>query len=102
MELNESEKSFCDRERNVMCLWREAGLPEYFLGNDGTNQKLVAFTEAVADDMVRAEREQCAVLAESGITETFGSGVRRCTVIHSYPHVADAIRARSQKTEAQA
>ena len=63
MELNEAENSFCDRERNVMRLWREAGMPEYFLGNGGTNQKLVAFAESVADDLVRAEREACERLA---------------------------------------
>lgn len=30
----------------VMRLWREVGLPEYFLGNGGTNHKLVAFAKA--------------------------------------------------------
>jgi hypothetical protein len=30
-----------------MRLWREVGLPEYFLGNGGTNHKLVAFAKAL-------------------------------------------------------
>ena len=33
-------------DREVMRLWRECGLPEYFLGNGGTNDKLVAFAQA--------------------------------------------------------
>lgn len=32
----------------VMRIWRECGLPEYFLGNGGTNHKLVAFAKACA------------------------------------------------------
>lgn len=29
----------------VMDLWRRAGLPEYFLGNGGTNERLVLFAQ---------------------------------------------------------
>lgn len=32
----------------VMRIWRECGLPEYFLGNGGSNHKLVAFAKACA------------------------------------------------------
>jgi hypothetical protein len=32
----------------VMKLWRECGLPEYFLGNGGTNHRLVAFAQNVS------------------------------------------------------
>lgn len=32
----------CD-DAEVMQLWRDCGLPEYFLGNGGTNHKLVEF-----------------------------------------------------------
>ena len=32
----------CD-DTGVMELWRECGLPDYFLGNGGTNHKLVDF-----------------------------------------------------------
>lgn len=39
----------CD-DKKVMQLWRKAGLPEYFLGNGGTNQKLVKFSELVRAD----------------------------------------------------
>lgn len=28
-------------------LWREVGLPEYFLGNGGTNRKLFALYDAI-------------------------------------------------------
>lgn len=33
-------------------LWREVGLPEYFLGNDGSNERLYALYRAIV--------EQCA------------------------------------------
>lgn len=33
----------------VMRLWRECGLPEYFLGNGGSNHKLVAFARRCAE-----------------------------------------------------
>jgi len=33
-------------DAGVMRLWRQCGLPEYFLGNGGTNHKLVAFAKA--------------------------------------------------------
>lgn len=36
----------CD-DREVMRLWRECGLPEFFLGNGGTNHKLVAFADRI-------------------------------------------------------
>ena len=39
----------CD-DREIMRIWRECGLPEYFLGNGGSNHKLVAFA-----DRLRAE-----------------------------------------------
>ncbi len=32
-------------DTEVMRIWRECGLPEYFLGNGGSNHKLVAFAE---------------------------------------------------------
>jgi hypothetical protein len=50
----------CD-DAEVMRLWREVGLPEYFLGNGGTNHKLVAFAEAA----VLAERERIAHALEA-------------------------------------
>jgi hypothetical protein len=30
-------------------MWRDCGLPEHFLGNGGTNHKLVAFAERFRD-----------------------------------------------------
>lgn len=40
-------------------LWREVGLPEYFLGNGGTNEKLYALYDRIVED----ERERCALIA---------------------------------------
>lgn len=42
-----SPQDKCD-DADVMRIWRECGLPEYFLGNGGTNHKLVAFAKACA------------------------------------------------------
>ena len=33
----------------VMQIWRECGLPEYFLGNNGTNHNLVEFAKRIGD-----------------------------------------------------
>lgn len=38
----------CD-DADVMRIWREVGLPEYFLGNGGTNFKLVAFARRIRE-----------------------------------------------------
>lgn len=43
----------CD-DAEVMRIWRECGLPEYFLGNSGTNHKLVAFAKRLREP-VRAK-----------------------------------------------
>lgn len=45
----------------VMRMWRDAGLPEYFLGNGGTNDKLVVFAELISAEM----RERAAKTAEN-------------------------------------
>jgi len=39
-------------------LWREVGLPEYFLGNGGSNTKLYALYDAII--------EKCAKIADCG------------------------------------
>lgn len=44
-----SAKPKCD-DAEVMRLWRECGLPEYFLGNGGTNHKLVAFAARIQSE----------------------------------------------------
>lgn len=44
--MTNTTKPPCD-DANVMRLWREAGLPEYFLGNGGTNHKLVEFARLI-------------------------------------------------------
>ena len=41
-------------DANVMRLWRECGLPEYFLGNGGTNHLLVALEKRIRTE----ERER--------------------------------------------
>ena len=41
----------------VEVLWREVGLPEYFLGNDGSNHKLYELHARIV--------EQCARISES-------------------------------------
>lgn len=33
----------------IVRIWREVGLPEYFLGNGGTNHKLVAFARRIRE-----------------------------------------------------
>ena len=46
-------------ENKVMRLWRQAGLPEYFLGNGGTNARLCEFAgliEAEAQKPIPMER----------------------------------------------
>lgn len=57
----------CD-DTEVMRLWRESGLPEYFLGNGGTNHKLVDFAKRIAAS-VRADAMEsaCGALAAVAI-----------------------------------
>lgn len=45
------QASPCD-DAEIMRLWRECGLPEHFLGNGGTNHKLVAFADRVRDGVL--------------------------------------------------
>lgn len=42
-------------------LWREVGLPEYFLGNGGTNTKLYELHARIL--------EECATIAQNGAKE---------------------------------
>jgi len=44
----------CD-DAEVMRIWRECGLPEYFLGNGGTNRKLVEFARRCRATLANAE-----------------------------------------------
>jgi len=46
-------------DREVMRLWRQAGLPEYFLGNGGTNDRLVEFAKLIQQATVRKCAEIC-------------------------------------------
>ncbi len=56
----------------VMKLWRECGLPEYFLGNGGTNDALLLFFENAKARGVDEERERCAKIAERFEKTTYG------------------------------
>jgi len=47
-------------DREVMRLWRQAGLPEYFLGNGGTNDRLVEFAKLIQ----QATAKRCAEICE--------------------------------------
>ena len=79
--------------------WRKAGLPEWFLGASGTNQKLAAF----ADDMVRDERDACAKICddEDQAIASAGSYNNWAMREDALKEAAAAIRARSQKTKEQ-
>ena len=52
-------------DAEVMRIWRECGLPEYFLGNGGSNHKLVAFAKACAADEIEKLRAQVVSLISS-------------------------------------
>lgn len=58
-------------DAEVMQIWRECGFPEDFLGNGGTNHKLVAFAERlrlpVRDEIDRLR----ALLREAGVATAF-------------------------------
>lgn len=77
----------------IETLWREAGLPEYFLGNDGTNERLYALYDAIvqkplggfgeiADDWhkLRGALRTIALIAEGSET------------INCLPHIAKIAR----------
>lgn len=49
-----SKPSLVD-DAEVMRIWRECGLPEYFLGNGGSNHKLVAFAKACCTSSVGSD-----------------------------------------------
>jgi hypothetical protein len=58
-------------DAEVMRLWRECGLPEYFLGSGGTNHKLVAFAKACRADEAALQRVDAVLVAfceERGIS----------------------------------
>lgn len=82
-QINQELKSLCEQlakpmparcdDAKIMHIWRECGLPEYFLGNGGTNTKLVEFAARVSESRVR-ELEQALstirdIAAKSRITE---------------------------------
>jgi hypothetical protein len=68
-------------DAKVMKLWRQAGLPEYFLGNGGTNVHLVEFARLCAAEAVADERERCAKVCDDlrapiPMSETVGAANR--------------------------
>lgn len=66
-------------DSEVMRIWRECGLPEHFLGNGGTNGKLVEFAKRTAQAQVetltfelssaKAEHGKTLLLAQKAIGE---------------------------------
>jgi hypothetical protein len=42
-------------DAEIMRIWRECGLPEFFLGNGGTNGKLCEFAKRVADKWISVD-----------------------------------------------
>lgn len=58
-------------DAHVMRLWRECDLPEYFLGNGGTNDKLVALQHRIRAEALE-EAAQVADAAERGTAPTIG------------------------------
>jgi hypothetical protein len=50
--VSKTETTPCD-DAAIMSLWRECGLPECFLGNGGTNHKLVAFADRIRSSTSR-------------------------------------------------
>jgi hypothetical protein len=84
----------CD-DAEVMRIWRECGLPEYFLGNGGTNAKLVEFAKRAADaqcadltrkvcemeddcleaDFLRSQFEALGIVVETSV-EDWGNGTK--------------------------
>lgn len=55
----------CD-DTEIMRLWRESGLPEYFLGNGATNHNLVKFAANIA--AAEKERIASAIDHEASVT----------------------------------
>ena len=53
-------------DSEVMRLWRECGLPEYFLGNGGTNHKLVKFAAKIK--AIEKDRIASAIDYEASVT----------------------------------
>lgn len=68
-------------------LWREHGLPEWFLGNGGSNMKLYA----LYDSICAQERERCALLAIS-FGDFPGDGLVKELRIMCGSAIADKIR----------
>lgn len=48
----DTSKPLSADDAEVMRIWRKCGLPEYFLGNGGSNHKLVAFAKACCTSSV--------------------------------------------------
>lgn len=66
--------------REIEALWRGVGLPEYFLGNSGTNHALYAFARLIQV----GERDRCANIANGcACQDSFGRDVCGCSWIES-------------------
>lgn len=82
----------------VEILWREIGLPEYFLGNGGTNTKLYALYDRIRDaariDGLTAAAETIGNLrqSEAGLFDAKHSGQRGADRLDALYDVYRAVR----------
>lgn len=64
-------------------LWRQVGLPEYFLGNGGTNIKLYDFYDAVV--------ERCAKVGEKAWPRAHTYASENADLYRGQDHAAQAV-----------
>lgn len=77
----------------IETLWREAGLPEYFLGNDGSNERLNALYDAIVKNPLGG----FAGLSEDwhklrGALRTIALIAEDSGTLNSLPHIAKIAR----------
>src|SRR5438045_2541257 len=78
-------------DTEVMRTWRECGLSEYFLGNGGTNRKLVAFADRFAAQRVTAAREAKARDHQAAIDNLRECGVAFRMIHDALTELSDAV-----------
>lgn len=83
-------------DAEAMRLWRECGLPEYFLGNGGTNHRLAAFAEACRRARAEPTEAQVEALREcrAFLADQLEVDLEACC-----PHNADGTRDESEMDE---
>lgn len=81
----------CDDER-VMRIWRECGLPEYFIGNGGTNDKLVEFAERVAEAALSEAQAEIENLEAMGNLKGCVREIQSATIESLQQQLSEALR----------